>query len=106
MKFTDLFEELLAISLIDVEECKKNDEKMQYLRELILDFYEKSGHKVDDRMSQFNTWPIRERELIKFKIVKDPYLDTDQKMILYNNFAQDKIKSKSQFRRIIMMEKI
>lgn len=105
MNLTGLFKELLAISLIDIEECKKNNKKMQYLGELILDLYEKIGDNIDDEIIKSDDWIMAERNKIKIRIIKDRYLKQDQKIILYNNFAQDKIESKSQFRRIMMMEK-
>jgi len=108
MKLNDLFEELLAISLINIEECKINEDKRQYLKELILDLYEKiDGEKLDeDKTSYYDMWPVRERDRLKFRIIRDTSLKSEQKMILYNNFSLDnnKIKSLSQFRRIMIQK--
>lgn len=102
MTLVDLFEELLAISLIDRNECKKNYKMKQYLKELILDFYEKIGNNENDKE---NFDPIKEVYKIKCRIIKDSSLNIDQKMILYNNLENCKIGSRSQFKRIMMMEK-
>lgn len=104
MKLNKLFEELLAISLVDIEECKTNKDKRQFLKELILDLYEKLNDKSldENKTSYYDMWPVRERDRLKFIIIKDTSLTTEQKMILYNNFSQDKIRSKSQFRRIMI----
>jgi len=102
MDFSQLFEELLAISLVDVEECKNNKDKMKYLKVLILDFYE----KLENEKIIQDIYPVDERDIIKFKIVKDTSLSANQKMILYNNFFNDKIKSMSRFRRIMIQKRL
>ena len=105
MKFNDLYEELLSISLINLEECKKNKNTRDYLKELIIDFYSKLGptNIEEEKIAYYDMWPIREVERIKFKVVRDPTLSTEQKMILYNNFSPtNNIKSLSQFRRIMI----
>lgn len=103
MTFNDLFEELLAISLIDVEECKKNKEKLEYLEGLLLDFYNKLGRDINDLKGQDESfWSIMEIERLRFEVVRDTSLSTEQKMIIYNNFSQCKIKSLSQFRRLMI----
>jgi len=108
MKFSDLYEELLAISLINLEECKKNKNTRDYLKELIIDFYNKASNNNDnnvkeEKIAYYDMWPIREVERIKFKVVRDPTLNTEQKMILYNNFSPtNNIHSLSQFKRIMI----
>lgn len=106
MKLNELFEELLAISLIDIEECKKDKDKREYLKELILDLYEKIGDKeLNEReTSYYDLWSVRERDRLKFRVIRDTSLKPEQKMILYNNFSQDEIKSLSQFRRIMIQK--
>lgn len=103
MEVNNLFEELLAISLVDIEKCKKDKIKRQYLEELILDFYDKVGCSLDT--TSCDAWPFIERDRIKLNIARDTSLSMQQKMILYNNFSESKIRSLSQFRRLMIQRK-
>jgi len=104
LKLSDLFEELLAISLVDIEECKRDIRKRKYVEELILDFYCKIGNRSDKGVTH-DAWYIKEIEKIKFNVAKDESLNVNQKMMLYNNFSENKIKSVSRFRRLMIQRK-
>jgi deoxyadenosine/deoxycytidine kinase len=102
MELSNLYDELLAISIIDINECKEDKDKMIFLKTLLEDFYLKMGEKKFANGSDIFIM-IKRNELVK-RILKDSSLNMDQKILLYNNFSDDKIVSKSQVRRLIFQK--
>lgn len=98
IELRELYDELFAISLIDIDDSKKRG----YLTELIIDYRRKLGnHKLCiEEETYYRDNPEEGYNQIVDDVLLDNSLPMEQKIRLLRNFKKDEIISKSKVRRL------